>query len=266
MNVQRICFLGTRTPEFEATVAFFRDVVGLSGGPTEPGWSVFQLPSGRRDYLEVFGPEQQNASLIPNEVSEGVVVAFAVDDIVVAREELAAAGAELIGDLVWAADLFGSPTMEGFGWFFFRGPDGNVYAMQQDAQQATSELAVLSAFDALDVALAGTDPEAIVELFASDPDVTFWGSALAEQAVGRAELRALASVIAAAPGSFTVDWSERQVTIERDVAWVNAAGSATWDQGDGRVVVMPYRATGVLVRRTDAWLWHTFNGSEPQAG
>ena len=115
MNVQRICFLGTRAPKFEAAVAFFRAVVGLSGGSTEPGGSVFQLPSGRRDYLEVFGLEEQNASLIPTEVSEGAVVAFAVDDIVGAREELAAAGVELIGDLVWAPDLFGSPTMEGFG-------------------------------------------------------------------------------------------------------------------------------------------------------
>lgn len=139
VNVNRICFLGTRTTNFEATVAFFRDVVGLSNGHSEPGWSVFQLASGRRDYLEVFGPEQQNASLIPAEVSEGIVVAFAVDDIVGAREELASAGIELIGDLVWAADLFGSPAMEGFGWFFFRGPDGNVYAMQQDRQQATNE-------------------------------------------------------------------------------------------------------------------------------
>jgi hypothetical protein len=24
--------------------------------------------------------------------------------------------------------------MEGFGWFFFRGPDGNVYVMQQDSR------------------------------------------------------------------------------------------------------------------------------------
>ena len=29
-------------------------------------------------------------------------------------------------------ELFEDPSMEGFGWFFFRGPDGNVYIMQQD--------------------------------------------------------------------------------------------------------------------------------------
>jgi catechol 2,3-dioxygenase-like lactoylglutathione lyase family enzyme len=134
MNVQRICFLGTRTGNFDATSAFFRDVLGLHNVHAETGWSIFQLPSGRSDFVEVLGPKHENASVFPTEVSEGVVVAFAVDDIVGAREELAAAKVELIGELVWANQLFENPTMEGFGWFFFRGPDGNVYVMQQDSR------------------------------------------------------------------------------------------------------------------------------------
>ena len=138
MNVQRICFLGTRTANFEATAALFRDVLGLHNTHVEPGWSVFQLPSGQRDYVEVFGPEKQDASLFPTAVGDGILVAFAVDDIVGAREELAAAGVELIGDLVWAADLFANPDMEGFGWFFFRGPDGNIYVMQQDRRPSAT--------------------------------------------------------------------------------------------------------------------------------
>ena len=92
----------------------------------------FQLPSGRSDFIEVFGPEHENSSVFPAEASEGVVVAFAVDDIVGARDELAAAKVEMIGDLVWANELFDDPKMEGFGWFFFRGPDGNIYVIQQD--------------------------------------------------------------------------------------------------------------------------------------
>jgi catechol 2,3-dioxygenase-like lactoylglutathione lyase family enzyme len=131
MNVQRICFLGTRTENFDATVALFRDVLGLHNVHAEDGWSIFNLPSGRTDFVEVFGPEHANASVFPAEVSKGIVVAFAVDDIIGAREELAAAKVELIGGLVWASELFDDPNMEGFGWFFFRAPDGNVYVMQQ---------------------------------------------------------------------------------------------------------------------------------------
>jgi hypothetical protein len=105
---------------------------------TEAGWSIFQLPSGRSDFIEVFGPEHENASVFPAEVSEGIAIAFAVDDIAAAREELAAAKVDLIGGLVWANELFDDPQMEGFGWFFFRGPDENVYVMQQDSRPDTT--------------------------------------------------------------------------------------------------------------------------------
>jgi hypothetical protein len=118
MNVRRICFLGTRTPNFDATSALFRDVLG----------------SGHSDFVEVFGPEHENASIFPAEVTEGIVVAFAVDDIVGAREELVAAEVELIGELVWANELFDDAKMAGFGWFFFRGPDRHVYVIQQDSR------------------------------------------------------------------------------------------------------------------------------------
>jgi hypothetical protein len=132
MNVQRICFLGTKRGTSTRLRPCFRDVLGLHNVHAEAGWSIFQLPSGRSDFVEVFGPEYENASVFQAEVSEGVVVPFAVDDIVGARDELAAARVEMIGELVWANELFDDPNMEGFGWFFFRGPDGNVYVIQQD--------------------------------------------------------------------------------------------------------------------------------------
>jgi hypothetical protein len=87
---------------------------------------------------EAFGPDHQNASVFPAEVGEGNVVAFTVDDISAAREELAAANVELMGGLVWANELFDHPKMEGFGWFFFRAPDDNAYVMQQDSRPDTT--------------------------------------------------------------------------------------------------------------------------------
>ena len=40
--------------------------------------------------------------------------------------------------IVWAADLFDDPTLEGFGWFFLRAPDGRIYAIQQDSRAGTN--------------------------------------------------------------------------------------------------------------------------------
>jgi hypothetical protein len=133
MNVQRICFRhqnGELRRDFDLVSRRARTPQRARRG------RLVDIPTavGRSDFVEVFGPEYENASVFPAEVSEGVVVAFAVDDIVGARDELAAARVEMIGELVWANELFDDPNMEGFGWFFFRGPDGNAYVIQQDSR------------------------------------------------------------------------------------------------------------------------------------
>ena len=132
MKVLRVSFVGTRTQQFEATQAMFRDLLGMEVAFSSPGWAGFSLPSGQRDLVEVFGPDMTDERVAPAEFSHGVLIAFAVDDIVSARAELAAADVELLGDIVWARDLVGGDTSNGWGWFFFRAPDGNVYVIQQD--------------------------------------------------------------------------------------------------------------------------------------
>lgn len=51
------------------------------------------------------------------------IVAFIVDGVVAARAEIVATGIELLSEVIWAAD--------GFGWFFLRAPDGNIYCIEQ---------------------------------------------------------------------------------------------------------------------------------------
>lgn len=138
MRVRRVSFVGTRTREFEATFSLFRDVLGMQPAFANPGWAGFSLPSGPRDLFEVFGPDMTNESVAPAEFAGGTLVAFAVDDIASARQELADAGVELIGDLVWAPDLTGDPDDAGWGWFFFRAPDGTVFVIQQDGSESGS--------------------------------------------------------------------------------------------------------------------------------
>jgi catechol 2,3-dioxygenase-like lactoylglutathione lyase family enzyme len=132
MKVLRVSFVGVRSMNFAPTVDLFRDVLGLDVAFEHPGWAGFQLPSGERDLLEVFGSGDVDERVVPPEFEHGVLVAFAVDDVISAREELAMAGIELIGELVWAADVTGDPADHGWGWCFFRAPDGNVFVLQQD--------------------------------------------------------------------------------------------------------------------------------------
>lgn len=131
MHVRRISFVGVRTERFDAMAAFARDVLRLEPGHRDDGWAVFQLESGARDLFEVYRPGQYDERLLPADAAE-VTIAFGVDDLLQARAELIGAGTEIVADVVWAADAFKDPGLEGFGWLFFRAPDGNIYAMQQD--------------------------------------------------------------------------------------------------------------------------------------
>ena len=130
MNVKRVGFVGSRTDGFEAMTVFVGDVLGLDGGFLYPNHYVAKLPSASRDYVEVFGPGEHDARLWPP-AANGVLIAFIVDDVAGAREEMEAAGVEELGELVWASEVFNDPSFENFGWFFFRAPDGNLYVMQQ---------------------------------------------------------------------------------------------------------------------------------------
>jgi len=117
---------------------FARDVLGLAPGHRDDGWAVFQLESGDRDLFEVYRPGRYDERLLPPDAG-GVTIAFGVDDLVQGRAELIAAGIEIVTDTVWAAETFGNPQLEGFGWLFFRAPDGNIYALQQDHAPSTPD-------------------------------------------------------------------------------------------------------------------------------
>jgi len=125
MKVRRLGWLGTRTASFDATSRFFRDTLGLTISHEEHDFALFDLPGGTHDHVEVFGPEAEDTDLEAEFYTTGPVVGFVVDDIDLARAELAAAGIELIGDITWAG------SVAGYGWFHFRAPDGCVYAMLQ---------------------------------------------------------------------------------------------------------------------------------------
>ncbi len=130
MNVKRIGYVGVRTEHLERMTWFFRDVLGLREGAGGKTFSILKLPTGAFDFAEIYSPDHNDERMIPNGV-QGPVVAFFVDDLEQALGEVKEAGLEVIGDIVWAAEGFGDPRMEGVGWFFLRAPDGRVYVIEQ---------------------------------------------------------------------------------------------------------------------------------------
>ena len=113
MRILRLVWLGTRTTEHPATVAFFRDVLGLGVQVSEPDFAVLDVPGGAT--VEIFGPTSEYNRHLTHPVA-----GFLVDDLVAAADEVAAAGAEIVLPIQDGGDR---------AWMHFRAPDGFVYEL-----------------------------------------------------------------------------------------------------------------------------------------
>ena len=118
-----------RTDDVDAMTSFFRDVIGLEAAGQGETVTFQRLPTHRRDLVEVYTQEHRDARLIPDDTD--FVMGFVVDDIREAMIEVQAAGVEIVGEPVWAAEAFDDPTLGEFAWFFVRAPDGRVFAIEQ---------------------------------------------------------------------------------------------------------------------------------------
>ena len=118
MQLLKLAWVGTLTDEHDATVALFRDLMGLSVALERPDFCVLKLPDGGK--VEVFGPRAD----VNRHFTTGPVAGFLVEDVFAATDELRAAGTEIALE----------PALDDSGnaWVHFRAPDGNLYELTQD--------------------------------------------------------------------------------------------------------------------------------------
>ena len=123
VNVRGIAWVGVKTSKFEEMNRFVTKVMGLKLFGKAKDFRGFRLPNG--DKFELFGPAGPDP---PQQFARNKLVAgFLVDNIEEARQELVAAGIELIGPLVKAE--------KGYAWQHFRAPDGNIYELTHNPAQ-----------------------------------------------------------------------------------------------------------------------------------
>ena len=118
MSVRRLGFLGVRVADrhrFEATVALYRDHLGLPMIADEPGrLAWFRLDDGTQ--VHVYGPLDEDHVAF----GESPCVGFVVDDTDSMRARLETAGIPFL----WETQRDGA-----IAWAHFRGPDGAVYEL-----------------------------------------------------------------------------------------------------------------------------------------
>jgi len=117
VKIIKLAWVGTRTENFQPTVEFFRDVLGLRSDLDLPGFRVLKLPDGSK--VEVFGPDSD----INRHFTTGPVAGFLVDDVRAAASELRSNRIEI---------LLTEQDESGNAWVHFRAPDGNIYEFTQD--------------------------------------------------------------------------------------------------------------------------------------
>ncbi|MDQ3822648.1 MAG: VOC family protein [Actinomycetota bacterium] len=116
MNVRAITWMGVQTQRFDEMRAFMETLLGTPPPVTEPGFALWDLPSG--DLVELFAHGSKPT------FGSGPVVGFLVDDLDAARRQLEAAGGEVVSTY--------GPNEDGYEAVHFRAPDGNVYELVRD--------------------------------------------------------------------------------------------------------------------------------------
>ncbi|MEZ5102009.1 MAG: hypothetical protein R3C15_19850 [Thermoleophilia bacterium] len=109
MRVEGILWVGRRTARLDAMAGFLERSLGLERVAADEGRALFQAVNG--DLVELYGPAEGG-----EELADGPVVEFAVEDLEQARRELAAAGVEVVAD--------------GYTWLHVRAPDGTVVGLK----------------------------------------------------------------------------------------------------------------------------------------
>jgi catechol 2,3-dioxygenase-like lactoylglutathione lyase family enzyme len=116
MKVKGISWVGVGVDDFDAALSFFTDVMGLRPAAVdERGVAILHVSEGQ--VLEIFGPDTKG-----HELNSPPVVAFEVEDVTQARDELLAHNVEVIGDI---------GSWNGFEWAYFRGPAGRVFSIKK---------------------------------------------------------------------------------------------------------------------------------------
>ena len=117
MKALKLVWMGVPTEDFERSVAFFCDVMGLEVQHLEEDFAVLRLAG--EGTVEVFGPSFREQP----QFATGPVVGFQVEDVAGSREEMEAKGVEFV--------VFVHSGEKGALWSHFKGPDGKVYEITQ---------------------------------------------------------------------------------------------------------------------------------------
>jgi ketosteroid isomerase-like protein len=131
--------------------------------------------------------------------------------------------------------------------------------MKADAQ---TEAGVMASLEQFKQAYEQRDMARLLELFAPDADVVFFGTGADEKRVGLAEIQKQAERDWSQSEAFSWEWGWSSVSAAGSVAWV-AADAVGHARVAGQELHFPLRVTVVLEQRGANWFWLQAHASMP---
>ena len=114
IKAKSIVWAGIGTDHYAETLLLFRDVLGLEIETEGQDQVILRTENG--DHVELFGRDGRGKSL-----NRPPTIAFEVDDVAAAREQLVKAGVEIVGEIgAW----------NGHEGLYFRSPDGYLFEVK----------------------------------------------------------------------------------------------------------------------------------------
>jgi uncharacterized protein (TIGR02246 family) len=130
------------------------------------------------------------------------------------------------------------------------------------AKEVAGSKEIHAAIDKWNETANRADLEGFMALFDDSDNVILAGSDRGEVYRGRKEIRAwLAQLFK--HNRFSWDLSHSDIDANGNTAWAFVDGTMTVTEDTGTVKKVPYRFSGVLVKRGHDWKWRLFDGSIP---
>ena len=114
MRVKGISWVGIGTDHYADTLRLLTDVMGLQIEAEGEQQALLRVGNGQQ--IELFGRDGRGKRL-----NTPPTLAFEVDDVAAAREELIAANVEIVGDI---------GSWNGHEWLYFRSADGYLFEVK----------------------------------------------------------------------------------------------------------------------------------------
>jgi uncharacterized protein (TIGR02246 family) len=137
-----------------------------------------------------------------------------------------------------------------------------LFATSAHAQSPSDEQAIRAALARWNDRASHADLDGVLQQFDDAGEVLLVGSAPGEVYRGKAAIRQWLGGLLA-HDRFSWDLSTPVIDVMGDAAWVFVDGTMSVTDDKGGVMQSPYRFSGVLVKRKDAWKWRLFHGSVP---